>query len=249
MKFLLADSQYMIHPETYEFHRLKGEENCFSVAVPFYLWKFKESFSRSIRIGVNGEGTPVYGWYSRTLCLPLNGLFIEFLGNSEYADVSFYDPIKKCDVLIELTMSSQTYLTNTIGGMLYTDLKMRLTGANYKVGIDGRFSSIKVELEEMLGDSPAFKRVPRLGCYNVPQIMINQMSWGIKPTPYRIIYKTKKLGRHFALLCGTWAILLTDKLQFDSVVSLWSVRQNTLWVERFIYTVNQNVIKAQILLG
>ena len=74
--------------------------------------------------------------------------------------------------------------------------------------------------------------------------------FGILPTKYALEYKNKELKQtSYALLCGTWAVLLSDDLNFDSCVALSGASRDKLQIESIFYTVNPFFVKAMALLG
>lgn len=249
MRYLQADRKYMIHPETFEFLYLADESSYFELDVPFYLWNMEGPFSRSKRVGLTNDGVPVYGWFRKVYKFQLNQLEIEFIGNQEYATIKFADRVREEDSRIELCAAPVTYLANTAGGKFYNDLRKRITGGYYRYIINGVGYILRRSFGELRDNGqPRFQGVRRLSGGVVTDTVLNRLYFGISPEKFTILYKGNKVGRSLALLCGVWAILLTDDLRFDSLVALNEVRQTTLSVQDFLYTVNKGHVRAQMLL-
>ena len=80
------------------------------------------------------------------------------------------------------------------------------------------------------------------------------LSVGISPKQYQVIYRQRGLqGKTYALLLGSYAILLGDDMSYDSLVTLVGVSETLqheplLMVNRILHTDNPYVFKAQFLM-
>lgn len=92
----------------------------------------------------------------------------------------------------------------------------------------------------------------------VPGLYVRQLhgqsrfrcSSGISHEKYSITYRHNVLDlRCYAFLCGTWGILLTDDLQFDSLVAINRSSLGYLCIDKVMYSVNPLLVKASVLLG
>lgn len=72
---------------------------------------------------------------------------------------------------------------------------------------------------------------------------------GISSTKFGLMYKGKKLNRtSYAFLYGTWAVLVNDKFEFDSLVFLNRVADGTLCIDKVVYSVNPYMVKIMLMI-
>ena len=74
------------------------------------------------------------------------------------------------------------------------------------------------------------------------------LQFGVSHNQFEVEYKRKRLnGKCFALIYGTWAILLSDKLEFDTLVSIGILTDGVIHVDKIFYTVNPYITKLLML--
>lgn len=75
------------------------------------------------------------------------------------------------------------------------------------------------------------------------------MQYMVSDEKFKIAYKGRNLElTSYVIIFGPWAILLSDSLEFDSLVHLSSVTHNlTLDIEKVAYSVNPYIVKMVVL--
>lgn len=83
-------------------------------------------------------------------------------------------------------------------------------------------------------------------CYREVELMAGgEYPFGLTKRKFTVKIGSHELnGTCYAYLCGVYAILLDDKLNFDSLVVLSMIDDTTLYCEKIIYSLNTYVIKA-----
>lgn len=72
--------------------------------------------------------------------------------------------------------------------------------------------------------------------------------FGVSSTKFGLMYNGKNLNRtSSAFLYGTWAVLMSDKFEFDSLVLLNRVADGVLCIDKIIYSVNPYMVKIMLM--
>lgn len=229
MTYLQADKNYMIHPDTFNFIRIDSQFKKFELAVPMYLWRYNSPAKATATVGVAGESF-------KTWKLPLNKFSLEFTGGFEYAVLRFDGR----DDAIDLRITTMSYLYNN------SALSEILMGSYCRMKYAGMTKQIRVEFEEDKENKPRFHYISDLG--RAEQMDGDILSWGISKNKYEVIYKGRTMCNRLALMCGVWCVLLTDRLEFDSVALLNAADSKKLSADQFLYSVNTEIVKAMVLL-
>lgn len=239
MKYQQVSTTHLVQPETFklisEVPAPSSEPSV--IAVPFFFSKFSP------------DDTVRWGQY-KVKCktelvfqLSLNQLFVSWENGRDYhkGHLDFKDERTGHQVFMTLDVTTNTAVSYSQVG---TD--------EVFYGVDYRLQSTafenKVYRQEYRGQDQTdiqFIKVPDLGTRGVYRIGKNEFSMGISANQWKVRYRGKLLhGTCYALLCGTWAILLSDDLKFDSLVYLNGVQDGTLLVEEIPYTANPYIIKV-----
>lgn len=232
MRYLQANKTYMINLDTFTFVRIDSQFGKFELAVPMYLWRYNSSTKTTAAVGVAGESY-------KTLKLPLNKFCLEFTGGFEYAVLHFAEQVDK----IELRITTITYLYNN---QMTDETQELLVGSFCRMKHGGVTKQIQIEFDEDKENKPRFHYIHDLG--RIEKMAGDALSWGISPNKYEVIYKGRTICKCLAIMCGVWCVLLTDRLEFDSVALLNAVDNKKLYIEQFLYSVNSGIVKAMVLL-
>lgn len=245
MRYVLADNRHMINKDTHRFVRI-GSLISENVDVPFYMSKFVEKKAAGSMIKQL--------WVVGTVTL--NMLTIEFPDyyqsrenfefkyhkvNIEYYDTNIRNVVRIC-----------LECTPVFGQVTYMDDgDNQLLGVHYKYDMPGKSFSFYDNFDGFGKHYiQHFDRVHGLSRVLPPHKNPNIYAYfGIRKGAYTLYYKGKQLGwQNYAFLAGTWAILLTDDLRFDSLVTLSGVDTYNMSIENVICTTNPNITKAVFLM-
>lgn len=235
MPYLLASQTHVIDLETFQFQKLEGQHD---ISVPIYfpdtvineLSKHHIGVKWAKSIKLNGVVTTVGDWEpdlrlfggSQTVYMSVNG------GHS-------------------ISLITFPHFSCEHTGFDYATIRNgKLQDIYYSYSIDRKSYGTSFVLDPEVW--PHFNRVPGLAKMP-PQIPCpDEFYYGISERQYDILYKGHKLnGRSYAMLFGTWGILLSDDLKFDSFALFRGVSHEQLIVEQFVFTVNPYVVKAMTL--
>lgn len=255
MNYQQVSKTYMIHPETFEFLPLSKVVGNDILAVPFFFWRLGYGNKVLVnRPGVEGKIIKI-----KTLTLDFNGWSIHFdselqlnsinrayvMDNSyRNVDVTYTD--KKTGKPVSIRVSCYTHIADrTYNGYTTRDV----VGVDYRVTVNGQEKEFMTKMDN-LRETVAFRSIADLDTtdFNSHDGMNDKLLYGVRITPYSIVYQGKHLnGTSMALMCGPWAVLMGDKLEYDSIVALDCASSAVLGVDRFIHTVNPYVLKVMML--
>lgn len=247
MRYLQCSNTWLVDKDTMGFVEMNQRVDPCEVDVPFYFWGYASEWgnyvSNTYKLCANNEYTVM----KRVSIIELNHLSIEFLDGYRHAFVKFYDTVKKRPSVIEIDSNPYPYGILNLGGKQTRGM----SGLTYVLRIDGEGCSCFAELPRLSSAIEDFEIMPDLGRHIQDGACAQNFCYGVAPTMYTVDYKHRMLnGKSFVMLCGPWAILLTEDMSFDSLVFLNGVRKDhTLWIERFAYTVNPNILKVRMLMG
>lgn len=127
---------------------------------------------------------------------------------------------------------------------------VRPSGVEYTIRLDDSLQKITTEFGDEHATQSRFLTVAELDNVGVAKLSImEELSFGVSPNQFEIYYRGKKLnGTSYALLMGTYAVLLSDKLEFDSLVLLSAVETGKMTVDNIVYSVNPYLIKIKTLM-
>ena len=238
-KYQQASRTHLIRTEPFKL--VKDISEPADIAVPFYLAQWTPNDKMKF-----GENAVVCNT-ELTFQLDLNNLFVSWENGYGYkkGHLDFRDERSGHQVFIRLEAITETAVSYSQIG---TD--------EVFYGVDYRIQStafeqkpFRHEYHGMAQTAKHFFNVEDLGNRGIYKIGNNEFSMGLRSRQWKISYRSKLLsGKCYALLCGTWAILLDDDLKFDALVILNGVNPYQLSVEKFVYTTNPYILKAMMLL-
>lgn len=244
-RYLQATKHHWVCLDNYKFITEAMRVTPFDIDVPFYLWEFAEQGEHSIATGFENDNGVLRNSISRYHCVhkfELNGFTVQFTNGYDCADVLFFQPQK--DDWVSVSVLASPVITSAISR---GQKRVRIIGVDYTVSIDDDVRIHRSNFGISQQDAKRFARISGLRQHTTNNIGV--MCYGLKNTQYNIDYKGHELnGSAYALLIGTWAIILDDDLSFDSVAVLSSATADRLFVERFIYTVNPYIVKVMTLI-
>lgn len=238
MSHLLASLENLIDLETYQFVPIKDAKGLDVVYVPLYFSRYSAEYALH----------SIYRYASPNHNVKLNGIEIEFtcldkaakpFGFSKHkANIKFYDSSKKCDVSCELQVKPY------FGSPVYPlEESEKLAGVDYTLKTFDRKSKMSVDLP--YPDEKRFHAVDSLArVYPLYPYIKDTFNFGVSSKQFEVEYRDIKLGGTcYAMLCGTWAILLDDDLSFDALVLLNGISGGVLRVEHFLYVASPYITK------
>lgn len=246
MDYLMANKAYLIDTKTFEFVPYESRELPCNITVPYYLWRFN-SIREHIEYGyvdaIGGGIKTIKNVYKKVQAVYLNRLEVKFLIGYKHAQIAYYDTKQDDFVVIDID-AYPNLVTQVVGKNRYDDL----VSVSYELTSYFGVRKIESNIGAVAHKRPNFQSVTHLDTTFVRDAGDNIFCFGISAQPYTIRYRGKNLnGSSYALVCGPWAVLLSDKLEFDSIVLLQGVCNGVLEVERFAYTVNKYVLKIMTL--
>lgn len=244
MPYMMASIRYLVDLETYKLVHFTSSLEPDLVHIPLYFLRYSDHVSlRRIFQAASGENT-----------VKLNKIEVEFFQIGEktanfgfdrhIVSLKFFDRIRGTDIGMDIQISPY------FGGLATarpSATEVRAIG--YDVEMDGKVERFRTDFSPM--DSGIFQSMDTLARANTyyPSVK-DKFYYGLSHHHYRVQYRNKKLhGSCFALLCGTWAILLDDDLSLDAIVLLKGASQELLIVDRFIYVASRYIIKFLTLMG
>lgn len=197
-------------------------------------------FVKAAGVGVVDHFYPFYSdskQLNRFGVVNLNGFKVEFDENSWYAGDFRAEVCVEGLPKIDISVSPSNMIIGRAG--------VSHEGYYYRVITDGRDIDDLVDLPEE--KSIGFFNVSDL--WKQPSDSGIELFYGLRHSPYTVIYKGKKLsGSCYALLCGACAIMLDDDLRYDSLALLNGANTVQLSVKRFCHTVNPYITKVMVMM-
>lgn len=247
-RYLQSSRTSLLDLATFQFIKSKDRKRPFEVSVPFYFWEFKEPEEHRVITVANvldGLLKNAVSLYRRVSAVQLNDLTIDFIEGFEQVAIKFFDIKRGQPSSILLKCYPH------VKSMPSVSREPFLESVEYKYVINhGSPHQINDEMYMSLFSAPSFRFMAGLADAKAAIGPHDKFFYGLAPGQYDIKYKDKWLdGKCYALVCGPWAILLTDDLKFDSLVSLLSATSVSLIIHRIIYTTNTYVTKVAVLGG
>lgn len=256
MKYIQLCKNGYLDCRDYQFVPEEKRIRAWNVDVPFYLWTFNEPDIHKDVYGVgfnNGRMMNTCSFWRKLYELELNKLEIKFGRGYIPSTIQFINPKTNEWETLELLATSDT------SGFAFGDESKMLTGIDFRLEVAGNGPvTTHVQLDEgrmhhnMFGQKEdvavIFNRIVSLGCQEAPKYSNHQFSYGVRSLKYAVMYHKQKLeDLYLALVAGPWAILLNDDFSFNTLCYLRGISANTLFVEKFAYTVSTKILKASVL--
>lgn len=242
--YCLTSLDYMLDLHTFKLAPIEAITDRDVVGVPIYMssysgyTKLHEVFrhaSPDHRVRLNQLEVQLI---SRTVELKPFGF------GKHVAKVSFFDTIDKEDKELELSVAPY-FGSSAAFGLT----KSYIEGVNYTIRTDNRIKRIRMDITPE--DTQHFFSID-----NLPHVrtqhpeMRDIFNFGVDYKQYEVVYRDKKMnGTCYAMLCGSWGILLDDNMMLDAIVLLNTVKEGYLGVEHFIYVANTYITKFITLSG
>lgn len=232
MSYLLATKDQVMDLNTWQFMPKSSMQKPFELQVPIYFWRFRELATHKKLLGKSV--------YRKITSIGLNDLIIQVNADNCYVIINTDKGQKKFLVCPRHKHSAQTY------GMQFYILE----SVKYTIFCDDRSIEHHTKVSGQPLTSPAFiHKIPDLARSDIWDKYDNAyLLYGIMPTKYSIIYGKHDIKRqNYAMLCGTWAVLLTDDMKFNSLVLLKGATEDSLYIDKFIYSLDPHIVKLMVL--
>lgn len=240
MRYLQADKCHLLNLETFEFLFLEERVKPALVDVPYWFWNYNESSRHFVLSDRNKPPCEL----KKTSQVRLNNLVMKSHRGYAKVCVQFLDEKTNAFRKIELYSAPRS-------GPWVKDKGQTVVGVDFTIA-EGDLPEMKTYClfsDQVPGDI-RFRPLRGLDNREILGSKNEELSLGLRYEPFEVIYKSRKLhGKSYALICGYWGILLSDDMKFDSLVAFEGVSEQTLYVNRFLCTVNPYVVKILTLLG
>lgn len=225
--YLLVNKSYVLDYDTWKLlprDKMPRQSTCY---VPSLLWTHKGRDTYRSLVGFGKFNT-----YKLTPVMQLHGMTVQTGSDHAVIRIQTKNGIKE----FYLHWTFGVYGQRGIGNFEVLD---KVT-YDIRSGEDVNYHMCTIE--------HIFDFVDGLSKADFEQFNNADMQFGISERRFRVIYKEKELnGMTYAFIYGPWAILLSDDMQFDTLVYLAGLRYGTLRIDKIIYTVNTYVLKMMLL--
>lgn len=245
-KYIMLSKQHYLDTQTNKVITKSERTNPNLTLVPTYFWD--ESMNTKVVTGFNlvgGELQNSFSNYSKTNTLQLPG--IHFIIKDLYsADIMFYDgrkherheiTVKGYPSMITLTSKAQGgKLEGVVLDMSFDGHTARFKAYTYDSTVRERYKGVGYLAQMTQETCPKSARLP--------------LTYGVLYRQFKINYVGIELdGTCYVLFYGVFGILLRDNLSFDALVIFGGYTKDTVYVQQFIYTSNEYLIKTIIRYG
>lgn len=238
MSYVQVCKEYVVDQDTFTFLHanelmMRGKDR---IDIPPYLWRVSGAAEQA----ADAIEDHCIGWPTNmTNHVSLNKLAVAFNIAPNYVEIliKFFDKKSWDDKVI--TAKYQT------AGTVAADVAL----VNYEITVDGKTTAFQYVPTKPRWSFPQFCHVTGLSHFKLSNIGNAFVPFGLMPWEWHAMYQDRPMGGAcFALLCGTCAVLLDDKLSFDSFCLLNGVSASRddlpeINIGKFIYTVNTYVAK------
>lgn len=229
MGYVLANREYLIDTDTWKFVPLMDLKRPFECEVPFPYWKYG---SRTVHRQL--AGFIKFNVFRLAPVLHLNNLHLQ-VNMSDCIGMQFTaNGVSKAFLL---SFRCNCWRTQIAG--LRT-----LNSVEYRLSDDGSVQQHMSVVPEWHG-----QQLHKSASDKFESFVNFTMQYMVSDEKFKIAYKGRKLElTSYVIIFGPWAILLSDSLEFDSLVYLSSVTHNlTLDIEKVAYSVNPYIVKMVVL--
>lgn len=240
---LLANKHYVIDPETFKFVHTRNCGADTYVDVPLYFWPAAKVMLPKSRL-------------TQQRTIELNELLINFKSFVMQDGVLYFD-YHECFLDFKdrgETKSLVLAVNPLFSHVNFLDVySVQLRSVQYELFMNmnkisehsTRFFTTQVVV------LPRFNSYPELAELKAKARSVqDRFSFGITQNQCGVVYKGQKLNRKFlVMMCGTYAVLLTDDMKFDSLAVLDQTIRGMIFVDKFLYSVNPYIVKLITLLN
>lgn len=239
-KYLQTSNRHYLDTETWKIIKQGQLVKPFEMVVPFWYWHFKEATERCVRGMpkiIDGKPKIPVSLFRKQHTVELNDLSVQFGDDFTHVLIKFFNV--KRDRLSSIELATKLRWK----WLPHLSTRSFLGGVDYKCVLDDETpAKIETKFYQTLLSAPNFCSIPNLSLDEKNSDEREMLYYGILPWQMDVKYKETWLnGQSWALLCGTWAILLSDDFKFDSLVALSGATCTTLVAERFLFTVNSYI--------
>lgn len=250
MQYLQCSSQWLLGKQDYKFVTMSGKVNPCEIDVPEFFWEYGQDSEHRVGVGFANENGKLVNRYSvlrPVKCISLNGLEVNFTAGFKYANILLFDRIKQANVAITLDVVPNVVSLNAKNGRQMR----RLSGISYNMDASGDVQSYYQQYTSKGAPAASFTGVAGLAKAEDTFNGQYKFCYGLPHTPFAVKYKGKELnGKCYALICGSWGILLDDDMSFDALVCFNMVKGQQsliLGISKFLYVTNTYLIKVMTL--
>ena len=214
---------WLLDPKTWKFIEWGRQITPCRVDTPFYLWNHGSAKGSRVSDGKRE-------WY-RIKTIQLNGFKVKM--ESSY---------KRGEIMLGNGMQF------IVG--CYPKRRHNYNGSVTVIGCDFSVSFDKepIVFTSMYDAEYSFVHVTELGQVAEDGRIRDSFSYGLLPSRYVICYRGRQMRlERYVLVCGSWAVLLTDDMQFETLCALGGMTNSVLNINRVIYTLNPYIVKAMTL--
>lgn len=226
MRYRAINLWWLVNPETWEIVNIEDRQRGIEIDIPYILWEW-------------GSIDSYYMPGSSDIChrvykMELNGLEVAIPVSGGGSIVRFKDKDKEHKIKVMKSHIMTPY-----------ESAPRIHATNYACYVDGEckeYSTSHWSFER------EFKFIKGLLSAYPMQSCKDRLFHGIKESKYHLVYRETPIQHDcYALMMGTWAILLTDKFEFDSLVILREANQVELVIDSIVYTMNPYMTKIMVM--
>lgn len=239
---LLANKYFAIEQETFKFVPTRYCDEKANIDVPFYFWPAAMKMLPK-------------SYLTQQQTIELNELSINFKSFVIQDGVLFFD-FHQCllDFKDRGSSKSLTLVVDPMFGHVnFLDVySVQLRDVDYDLYVD----EIKIATHRTRFITSQVVTLPRF--YTYPELAVlkakahsvqDRFCFGIISDVSWVVYRGQKLNRKYLImLCGTYAVLLTDDMKFDSLAVLDQTLHGMIFVDKFLYSVNPYIVKLMTLL-
>lgn len=227
MRYRAINLWWLVNPETWEIVNIEDRRRGVEIDIPYFLWEY-DSVDTCYMPGSSDI-------CHRTYKMELNNLEIAIPvseGTGTIARFTAKGQEHKIKVMKSHIMTPYTALHN-----IHT--------TNYACYVD---DECKEYATSHWSFSNEFKFIKGLLSQYPTKSCKDRLFFGIKESKYHLVYRETPIQHDcYALLMGTWAILLTDKFEFDSLVVLREANQVELVIDSIVYTMSPYMTKIMVM--
>lgn len=236
MGYELVSKSYVVDMDSWQFYKVTGSMDLPGVRIPYYMEQLRDGAKLS----------NLFDQGKRSMAVELNGFSVEFAEGYRASRRYLFGGNQKA-IIRHAGKELELWIRPKISYPRDGRVKAWISDVNYEFDDGSRKSSFST-LHSGGWRHQSFFNIQGLVRTKIRYQTEDELCFGVLPTQYDVLYKEKQLGgKCYALVLGTWGILLDDDLSLDSVVILRGASQSILNVEKFLYTVNSYVMKFIVL--
>lgn len=226
----------MLNLDTWELCYIDNKKSNCEIIVPWYFWRHGAA--------VTMKELPDKVFLLKRSTLDFHDLQIKFLPNYRDVKVRFKDTVTQQQRLIEVSVNIEEEVRFRNGNRREYELKgFEYTMKSHDFEKQWRQD---VDVRDHYRD---FSKVMMLGMHSEGHPNGADLNYGVDGRQFTVSCNGRTLsGTTYVMLCGSWAILLSDDFKFDALVTIKSLKSYVLDVDKFIYSNNPYITKMMFLM-